>query len=599
MRIIAMVALLSALLIPGLVAQAPVCGTLQTVPNFENFDGAVNTTSASCTLTSPGTLPSGWALDAASTNAWRVRNTSTTSTSTGPSADHTTGTSGQGNFLFTETSGTCPPTGLPTADAILNSPCYDVGSLPNGPVVDFWYHMWGADIGTLSLESWDGTQWVQVWTLSGDQGNQWNNAVVPVLTYMDGGNMVSAVRFFAQHFSGASFNGDIAIDDVFVRDSMPAIEYGTNLPYFELTVDDTVGNEFFPATVAKDVFPSCTGETVDFTVRAQSDTPGALYDIAVSSSPVVPGASSPFTIGGIIFNLDIANYAFITGGLLPDFLSMPGIGIPGAGASSWEVPLQFTTGGTVTLQGITLDPSQPLNVGCSQPTQIDRVAQPLATSIAGPTSVSTNLNVALDQGATCWAPGGMPFYGTIFNDIWVSPNGFVAFGGSDTDGSPSITDMLNDDGRFGFWTDLDPSEGGTIDITNPAAGVIRIDWSGVFYNTGGPGTTFGLTLDSNTGVFTLDGLQSMVANPNTSSTLDDQWMGISPGISIAGLTATDPGAVAFTAGTGGGAANPGDALYEFNDVSVSLTGLPASVVAGANSITFIPDGAGNYTWTAN
>jgi hypothetical protein len=69
-----------------------------------------------------------------------------------------------------------------------------------------------------------------------------------------------------------------------------------------------------------------------------------------------------------------------------------------------------------------------------------------------------------------------------------------------------------------------------------------------------------------------------------------------PGHRHPGLSATDPGAQAFGVGGAGGAANPGDALYEFNDVSVSLSGLPASVVGGMNTLLLLPDGSGNYTW---
>ncbi|MCB0815335.1 MAG: hypothetical protein KDB87_19495, partial [Flavobacteriales bacterium] len=45
--------------------------------------------------------------------------------------------------------------------------------------LSFWYHMWGADMGTLSLDVFSGGSWTtDVWTLSGDQGNSWQQAVV-------------------------------------------------------------------------------------------------------------------------------------------------------------------------------------------------------------------------------------------------------------------------------------------------------------------------------------------------------------------------------------------------------------------------------------
>ena len=55
-------------------------------PVGENFDGATPG-STGCGLATPGTLPAGWTLDAASTNAWRVHTGATASAQTGPSSD--------------------------------------------------------------------------------------------------------------------------------------------------------------------------------------------------------------------------------------------------------------------------------------------------------------------------------------------------------------------------------------------------------------------------------------------------------------------------------------------------------------------------------
>ena len=42
----------------------------------------------------------------------------------------------------------------------------------------FWYHMYGSSMGTLNVLR-NGTQ---VWTISGDQGDSWHRADVPVGT---------------------------------------------------------------------------------------------------------------------------------------------------------------------------------------------------------------------------------------------------------------------------------------------------------------------------------------------------------------------------------------------------------------------------------
>ena len=49
----------------------------------------------------------------------------------------------------------------------------------------FAYHMFGSAMGTLSIDvSTDtGTTWIQEWSLSGDQGDQWQEAVVDLSSY--------------------------------------------------------------------------------------------------------------------------------------------------------------------------------------------------------------------------------------------------------------------------------------------------------------------------------------------------------------------------------------------------------------------------------
>ena len=63
-------------------------------------------------------------------------------------------------------------------------------------------------MGTLNVDaSTDGgVTWVNLWTLSGDQGNQWNEAVVDLSSY------TSQIRLRVQGVTGTSFTSDMAID---------------------------------------------------------------------------------------------------------------------------------------------------------------------------------------------------------------------------------------------------------------------------------------------------------------------------------------------------------------------------------------------------
>ena len=56
--------------------------------------------------------------------------------------------------------------------------CFDFTTLTN-PELSFWYHMFGAGMGTLSVEvSNDGcATWASVFSLSGDQGATWGEPV--------------------------------------------------------------------------------------------------------------------------------------------------------------------------------------------------------------------------------------------------------------------------------------------------------------------------------------------------------------------------------------------------------------------------------------
>jgi hypothetical protein len=260
------------------------------------------------------------------------------------------------------------------------------------------------------------------------------------------------------------------------------------------------------------------------------------------------------------------------------------------------MPFEVSAAATSTFQGFILDPSAPLGFSLSQAVEHDAPSVPAPTSIPGPTTGVMTINVT--EQPNCWTTAGVPFYGTLFSEINVSSDGTIQFGGTDTDTTPSVSDSLLDDGRVGFWTNLDPTEGGTVTVSSPATDVIIVDYAGVWYDAGGPPNTFSIEFDCATGAITITGLQGIGVNPGVATT-DDQWIGISPGISVAPLTATDPGAAIFTVGGSATALADGDALYEFNDTSVSLSGQPACVLAGVDTLAFTPTPVGlatNYTW---
>ena len=146
---------------------------------------------------------------------WRRWNGSTPSAGTGPSVDHTLGTAA-GFYLYYETSN--PVSAGQTA--VYRGPCFDLSPL-SAPQLSFWYHMFGADMGTLDLEVSEvsadecGT-WTNVFSLSGDQGDQWFDAVVDLSPWA---GQTIAIRFVGT--DSISYTSDMAVDDIQVGDNVP------------------------------------------------------------------------------------------------------------------------------------------------------------------------------------------------------------------------------------------------------------------------------------------------------------------------------------------------------------------------------------------
>ncbi|MEM8906992.1 MAG: MopE-related protein, partial [Bacteroidota bacterium] len=135
---------------------------------------------------------------------WLVDADGTTSTRTGPTDD----ISGGGQYIYIETSGgACQQ----NKRAILQSECMAINSMEGTCHLSFYYHMYGTNVNQLQLElSLDGGMlWTSIWSLTGDQGDEWQQAFVD-LTPFDG--QIALFRFVGK--SGAGFRGDIALDEI-------------------------------------------------------------------------------------------------------------------------------------------------------------------------------------------------------------------------------------------------------------------------------------------------------------------------------------------------------------------------------------------------
>jgi len=162
-------------------------------PFTEDFD---NTSNWSGTTIDPC-----WSSSNSSGHTWQANSGTTPSSNTGPDSDNTTGSD---QYLYTETSSTSPAT------TTLFSPLIDVSNL-NVPFVSFFYHRFGATMGTLKVEINDGTGWQTIITLVGpDQtasSDPWKETGADVSAFGD------TIQLRFESTRGSSFTGDGAIDD--------------------------------------------------------------------------------------------------------------------------------------------------------------------------------------------------------------------------------------------------------------------------------------------------------------------------------------------------------------------------------------------------
>ena len=164
---------------------------------------------------------------------WLRDNGGTPSATTGPSVDHTLGTK-LGYYMYIESSGANRKVG---EKAWLVS---DILTRTVGNCLYFWYHMYGAGIGSLKIYKQDffNKQKTMVFSLSGNQGNAWHQASV---------NFVSDHEYTVifEGVYGGNYTGDIAIDDVLITASpcsatspTPAVSMATTPAVFPKTAVD-------------------------------------------------------------------------------------------------------------------------------------------------------------------------------------------------------------------------------------------------------------------------------------------------------------------------------------------------------------------------
>ncbi|MBX2979319.1 MAG: hypothetical protein KF905_08500 [Flavobacteriales bacterium] len=166
----------------------------------------------------PGTLPTNWSNLSGDDLDWWVDDNGTPTANTGPIGDRTSNNT-QGKYLYVSAAGAG---NTPAKTAIVQSPCYNISGLAS-PYLTFWYHMRGAQQGSLLVDiNADGNVTLGHWSISGDQGMYWKQGWLDLSPWAGQPNL--RVRFRAVTGTGAQ--SDIAIDDVFVGNLVPV--FGCN-----------------------------------------------------------------------------------------------------------------------------------------------------------------------------------------------------------------------------------------------------------------------------------------------------------------------------------------------------------------------------------
>ena len=258
----------------GPISFSTTCPTQFVAPYFENFESLVdegNGVLSNCWLGNQTTDPRWEAEDANGANE--------NSTGTGPFWDHTLFSSSGGIYMFMETS-----SGALGAQAELESPLVDLTTLTN-PYFSFYYHMYGADMGELHVDVWDGAVWNDdLIVIIGEQqtagSDPWREIGASLLAYS---GQTIKIRF--RGLRGNGFTSDMSLDDVRF-DEAPACPNPINISANPVG-GDSVNVDWSTANIG-------AGFIVEYGFAGFTQGTGTIV------TGTVGGASPEASVGGLI-----------------------------------------------------------------------------------------------------------------------------------------------------------------------------------------------------------------------------------------------------------------------------------------------------------
>ncbi|CAL2062056.1 S8 family serine peptidase [Tenacibaculum sp. 190524A05c] len=213
----------------------------------------------------------GWTQVSGDDGDWVRDSGGTPSSTTGPSSG------ADGSFyMFLEASTNNSPGQIGNnATAILESGCFDLSGKSEATFA-FKNHMYGTNMGSLTAQvsTNDGSTWTNVWTQSGNQGNQWNSVSVNLNSYVG-----STIKLRLVGTTGNGWRSDVAIDDI------------------EVTAVDAGSDTQAPSAPSNVQASSITQTTATVSWNASTD------NVGVTGYEVFQGSSSLGTVTGTSANL--------------------------------------------------------------------------------------------------------------------------------------------------------------------------------------------------------------------------------------------------------------------------------------------------------
>jgi hypothetical protein len=218
---------------------------------------------------------------------WRVFEGPTPSANTGPNTDFLPGTS-TGNYMYIEASH------CDFREGIFFTPCINIGTTTD-PALIFYYHMFGSSTGSLRVDIFSNGTWTNnLFVRSGDQGNAWRQATVPLSSYAG-----QTVLFRFKVFTTNGSFGDIAVDAIQVL-STTGIEPERSITDIQVSPNPGLGLFQINASVTE---PEVRIEVLDLAGRElQSQT---VFSAAGQLNTVIDLAG--FSAGTYLVRISTAN----------------------------------------------------------------------------------------------------------------------------------------------------------------------------------------------------------------------------------------------------------------------------------------------------